>query len=121
MEAVVLTHREYGKCTVRTQNELERNVTPLMLMAKRRFQHENAEDPPDNLAGLMSNGAGLDLVDNHNNNALMLACGNSHAVFVRFLLGKLGSCCRSGTELPLEREEYGRLRLQTFGSWLGQR
>ena len=40
MEAVVLTHREYGNCCVRTQNELERNVTPLMLMAKRRFQHE---------------------------------------------------------------------------------
>ena len=83
-EVIRLTLQEFGCTCVCSSNNLDQGLTPLMMIAERPFAILKDKELYQILT-LMINGApGLNWVDNHGNNALMLAASSNNEVFFEF-------------------------------------
>ena len=83
-EVIHFTLMEFGCMWVSSSNHVDQGKTPLMMIAEAPFAALKGQELFDILNRIMPLQAGLEMVDNHGNNALMLACCNNHEVFFQF-------------------------------------
>ena len=57
--------------------------------------HDEDEGDTVNLVSILKCGAGLDAVDNRNNNAIMLACSSGNRNFVKFFADNYSKILRT--------------------------
>ena len=67
-----------------SSNPVEQGLTPLMMIAEAPFVNLQDQELFAILERIMRAKPGVEMVDNHGNNALMLVCCNNHEVFMKF-------------------------------------
>ena len=78
LEAMGHTIRQYESCAIRTLGSRPANNTPLMMYMKTECRVVEPSTARFILQKLIFQGGGLKLVDNHGNNAIMLAAGHGN-------------------------------------------
>ena len=107
-EVVNLTCREYGTCVPRTQSARPPNNTMLMMMSKATYGHVDAFTYEKMITKLVFyGGGGPELVDNHDQNAVMHAAGAANTTFFKYFYSRASAFVNLGFDWN-QKNDAGR-------------